>query len=68
MNAVPKHRKWMIAVTGGLALSLAGGCAEAEEFRAIASGQVQSGLTSIVTGLINGVFAVIEPDQVTDDQ
>ncbi len=68
MDKDPNHRRWFMAIGCGFALSTASGCSEAEEFRAIASGQVQSGLTSIVTGLIDGVFAVIEPDQITDDQ
>lgn len=45
---------------------MAGACSGAEEFRAVASGQIQSGLTSIATGLIDGIFAVIEPDAPTD--
>ncbi|HNO77749.1 MAG TPA: hypothetical protein PKN33_06775 [Phycisphaerae bacterium] len=62
MMARNKHRLLVLMTGGLLTLSMAGGCAQAEEFRAIASGQVQSGLTSIVTGLIDGLFAVIEPD------
>ena len=62
MMARNKHRLLVLMAGGLLTLSMAGGCAQAEEFRAIASGQVQSGLTSIVTGLIDGLFAVIEPD------
>ncbi|MCA9250870.1 MAG: hypothetical protein R3E58_20970 [Phycisphaerae bacterium] len=62
MMARNKHRLLVLMTGGSLTLSMAGGCAQAEEFRAIASGQVQSGLTSIVTGLIDGLFAVIEPD------
>jgi len=34
----------------------------AQEFRAIAGPELQSGLTSIVTGLIDGAFAVVDPD------
>lgn len=67
MTAKYKHRFWVLMVGTGMTLSMAGGCAEAEEFRSIAASQVQSGLTSIVTGLIDGVFAVIEPDATTDN-
>lgn len=66
MMATYKHRLLVLMIGGGMALLTMGGCAQAEEFRAVAVGQVQSGLTSIVTGLIDGVFAVIEPDATTD--
>ena len=66
MMAKYKHRLLILMMGSGMTLWMTGGCAEAEEFRAIAASQVQSGLTSIVTGLIDGVFAVIEPDATTD--
>lgn len=43
------------------------GCAEAEEFRAVAGDSIQSGLQTIATGVIDGLFAVIEPDNAADD-
>lgn len=58
-----KHRRRLAqSMCIGLGLTITSGCREAEEFRAVAGNQVQSGLTSIVTGLIDGIFAVIEPD------
>ena len=38
------------------------GCESAEEFRSVASSAIQSGVTSIATGVIDGLFAVFTPD------
>lgn len=62
MTAIKNHGRIALSLCIGLGLTIASGCREAEEFRAVAGNQVQSGLTSIVTGLIDGIFAVIEPD------
>ena len=66
MIATRRNRRIMLTLGGSLALTLASGCNAAEEFRSIAGGQIQSGLTSIATGLIDGIFAVIDPDPITD--
>ena len=42
------------------------GCLTGEEFRAVAGPSVQSGVTSIVNGVLDGLFAVIEPETTTD--
>ncbi len=38
------------------------GCGSAQEFRAVAGPSVHSGVKDIVNGLVDGMFAVIEPD------
>jgi hypothetical protein len=38
-----------------------------KEFRETASSSLQSGLTEIATGLINGAFAVYDPDTTATD-
>lgn len=44
---------------------IAGGCSAGREFRSIAGPAVQSGVSSILDGLVDAVFAVIEPDPET---
>ncbi len=44
-------------VLGGLS-----GCEAGREFRAAAVPALQTGVTQILTGLLDGIFAVIEPD------
>ncbi len=47
----------------GASLFTVAGCPLAEpDFRAAALPAVESGVTQIINGLLNGVFAVIEPD------
>ena len=58
--------KALAIVTSVLLLAAGMGCEDAEEFRAATSDALQSGLTTIATGLLDGVFAVWEPDS-TDD-
>ena len=41
------------------------GCVTGEEFRSVAGPAVETGITSIVNGLLDGLFAVIEPDATT---
>lgn len=62
MTTNRNYRRFALSLGVGLSLIISSGCRDAEEFRSVASNQVQTGLTSIVTGLIDGVFAVIEPD------
>ena len=38
------------------------GCRSAQEFREVAGPAVHSGVTDIVNGLVDGMFAVIDPD------
>ena len=39
------------------------GClAATDEFRTVAGPALESGITSIVNGLLDGIFAIIEPD------
>jgi len=42
------------------------GCVTGREFRKVAGPAVQTGVTAIVNGLLDGIFAVIEPDTTTD--
>ena len=44
------------------------GCVTGEEFRAVAGPAVETGVTSIVNGLLDGLFAVIEPDATTGSE
>jgi len=62
-NQVQRIKALIIA--SGMSVYLLGGCAAAEEFRAVAGDSLKSGLTSIATGLIDGIFAVFEPDDVS---
>lgn len=57
---------WKLLI-GLVAMLLAAqpGCGSAQEFRAVAGPSVHSGVTDIVNGLVDGMFAVIEPDDTT---
>ena len=52
----------MAAMIGGLLTVTTCGCDDAEEFRAIAGDSVEQGVNLIADGIIEGIFAVIEPD------
>lgn len=41
---------------------LLGGCSLGQEFRAAAGPAFETGINAILDGLVDGVFAVIEPD------
>ncbi len=48
-------------------LALAAGCTElGDEFRAAASPSLQSGITQVLTGMVDGAFAVVEPGKGED--
>ena len=62
------RRRWPRAVAlGMMATVLIGttGCVSGREFREAAGPAVQTGVTEIVTGLLDGLFAAIEPEPVT---
>lgn len=44
---------------------MACGCVKGKEFRTIAGPSIQSGVSLILDGFVQGVFAVVEPDPVT---
>lgn len=46
-------------------LTLSAGCVTGTEFRAAAGPAVQQGLTLILDGVVDGLFAVVEPDTET---
>ena len=51
------------------ALTCGGGCGVSDlsaEFRAAAGGQLQTGVTALLNGLVDGAFAVLEPGDPTD--
>ncbi|MCH7701328.1 MAG: hypothetical protein IID37_06540 [Planctomycetes bacterium] len=51
------------------ALACGGGCGVSDlsaEFRAAAGGQLQTGVTALLNGLVDGAFAVLEPGDPTD--
>ena len=58
-----------MAAIGLLTLSLATltACEEGIEFRSVAGPGVKEGVVSIVNGLLDGVFAVVEPGTSTTD-
>jgi hypothetical protein len=63
-----KKRVQSLVFAGLLGVGLllgGGGCAAAEEFRAAAGDSLKSGVTTIATGLIDGIFAVFTPDNTT---
>lgn len=56
---------WKAAALAGLmSVYLLGGCTAAEEFRTVAGDSLHAGITTIATGIIDGIFAVFEPDGV----
>ena len=57
----------MLIVSCLLLLVMGTGCEDAEEFRAATGDALQTGLTTITTGLLDGIFAVWEPDDTTTD-
>lgn len=64
MNTVRVSRKMLaglviVPIVGQL------GCVLGKEFRAVASPAIHSGVSEILTGVVDGVFAVIEPDDAT---
>ncbi len=80
MNAMPNHknrsrlaRRSCCAAGAVLALliltlPLAGGCddAVATEFRAAAIDGIHTGLSKIIDGVLDGLFAIAEPDTDSD--
>ena len=61
-----KKSRWGAAAMAIVLAALAGGCGTGREFRAIAGPAVQTGVSSILNGLLDGVFAVIAPDPTTN--
>lgn len=58
-----RRARYLSLVTGLLSLHAVGNCGTAgKEFRSIAGPAVQQGVSSIVNGLLDGVFAVVAPD------
>lgn len=59
----PTRRSQLVALAllAG-SISLTTGCLTGTEFRSVAGPAVQSGVKSIVNGVLDGLFAVIEPD------
>ncbi len=65
-NAKTQSRKLKVAaMLSGLYLVGLNGCAGAQEFRAVAGDSIKTGVMSIATGMIDGIFAVFEPDTTT---
>ena len=50
----------------GVLLAALAGCEKAEEFRSVAGDSMEQGVHLIADGLIDGVFAVFEPDDTTE--
>jgi hypothetical protein len=57
-------QKVALALMAG-SISLTIGCLTGAEFRAVAGPGVESGVKSIVNGVLDGLFAVIAPDAST---
>jgi hypothetical protein len=62
----PTRSLKLVGMLSGLYLLGLNGCAGAQEFRAVAGDSLQTGLTTIATGVIDGLFAVFEPDTTTE--
>ena len=67
-NRRTRVRRNQSLAVGAAALALSGitGCTVGREFRAAAGPAVQSGVTQIVNGILDGLFAAIEPEPTTD--
>ena len=70
MTGVHKPVLWPRLVTVGTIIALGGtaGCEAGREFRTAAGPAVQNGVTEIVTGLLDGIFAAIEPEGNTNSR
>ncbi len=55
----PRTLTFALLVCG---MSVLPGCLTGDEFRTVAGPGVQSGVTSIVNGVLDGLFAIVEPD------
>ena len=56
-----------LGVVGACAMRV-GGCSQyADRFRAAASPSLQTGVSALLDGLVEGVFAVVEPEGATAD-
>lgn len=55
-----------LMMAAGVSVYGLNGCSAAEEFRSVAGDSLKSGMTTIATGLIDGIFAVFEPDATSD--
>jgi len=59
----------LAALAAVTALTCAGGCQVSDysaEFRAAAGDELQNGVMALLTGLVDGAFAVLEPGDSTD--
>jgi len=67
---VRSSRRFLAGALAGIAvgfpLTLSTGCVTGTEFRAAAGPAVQQGLTLILDGVLDGLFAVVEPDATVD--
>ena len=59
-------RTCVTAITMVVAAVFSTGCLSGREFRDIAGPAVHSGVSLILDGLVDGVFAVIDPDTASD--
>ncbi|MCG3126903.1 MAG: hypothetical protein CHACPFDD_01758 [Phycisphaerae bacterium] len=57
-----RRAAWPLLISLGL---LSGGCVD-EEFRTAANPELRDGIVSLLTGIVDGIFATIEPG--ADDQ
>jgi hypothetical protein len=63
-----KRGRAMVWILAAGLLIVSGGCEDAEEFRSVAGDSLHTGLTTITTGVLDGLFAVFEPDAETTTQ
>jgi len=63
MNRQLKKGGWLIAAA--MVLGLGSGCEINAEFRDVAVPSLQSGVSLILDGLVDGMFAVIDPGTTT---
>jgi len=56
-----------IVLLGAVTLLATGGCNKlGDEFRAAAGPELQAGVTQLLNGLVDGTFAVVDPDDDED--
>jgi len=59
-------RRSSLAVSALVALALQGGCTTGRDFRDAALPSLKTGINSILDGLVEGIFAAIEPEPQTE--
>lgn len=70
MRSAHRTTRLLTSVAATMMLCRALSCSGAQEFRSVAGGDIKTGVQTIASAVIDGLFAVIEPDSTdttTDD-